>query len=241
MKPLNVLIACESSGTFRDAFLQAGALAMSCDLLPTEKPGPHYQGDVRDVLDGDWDVIVAHPTCTRLTNAGSRWLKVPPEELRPWQYPAEVVAAYARMTQPEKLEFMWEELRRGAEFYRLFQKAKARKGKAIENPIMHCHARRLLDPMQRQVVQPWWFGDPFFKATGWELTGLPLLEATNRLTPPAKGTPEHKAWSAVHLASPGPDRWRDRSRSFPGMAAAAAQQWGNPAASPQLDLFAEAA
>jgi hypothetical protein len=78
-------------------------------------------------------------------------------------------------------------------------------------------------------VQPWWFGDPFFKATGWELIGLPPLKPTNKLTPPKKGTPEHKAWSAVHMASPGPDRWKERSRSFPGMAAACAAQWGGVA------------
>lgn len=247
MKPLNVLVACESSATVRDAFIHAGHWAMSCDLLATEKPGPHYQGDVRDILDGDWDIIIAHPTCTRLTNSGVRWLIDPPKKLAPWQYPAEVVAAYTKMTIRERLEFMWGELHKGAEFYRLFKKARARIGTAIENPIMHCHARKLIQPGPRQVVQPWWFGDPFFKATGWELTGLPPLVETNRLVPPKKGTPEHKEWSAVHLASPGPDRWRERSRFFPGMAAAMAAQWGGFGLSigvqsePQQQLFLEAA
>jgi hypothetical protein len=225
-KPLRILNACESSGIMRDAFIRAGHWAMSCDLLDTERPGPHYKGDVRDVLDGDWDIIIAHPTCTRLTNAGARWLIEPPTKLAPWQYPADVVAAYAAMTRDQRLAFMWDELHKGAEFYRLFKKAKAKIGKAIENPIMHCHARALIQPGPRQVVQPWWFGDPFFKATGWELEGLPKLVETNRLVPPKKGTQEHKEWSAVHLASPGPDRWRERSRSFPGMCEAAAKQWG---------------
>jgi hypothetical protein len=227
--PLNVLIACESSGIGRDAFIRAGCRAMSCDLLDTERPGPHYKGDVRDVLIDDyWDIIIAHPTCTRLTNAGARWLIEPPKKLAPWQYPAAVVAAYASMSRDQRLAFMWDELRQGAEFYKLFKKVRAKKGKAIENPIMHCHARELIQPGPRQIVQPWWFGEEAFKATGFELDRLPPLVATNRLTPPKPGTPEHKKWSAVHLASPGPERWRDRSRTFHGIADAMAAQWGNP-------------
>lgn len=239
--PLRVLVACESSGRVRDAFIRAGCMAMSCDLLATESPGPHYQGDVRDVLDGDWDILIAHPTCTRLTNSGVRWLVKPPKKLAPWQYPAETVSAFERMGEKERLEFMWDELHRGAEFYRLFRKARVRKGKAIENPIMHIHARKLILPGPRQIVQPWWFGDPAFKATGFELEGLPPLVPTNRLTPPKKGTEEYKVWSAVHLASPGPNRWRDRSRTFPGIAEAMAAQWGKPEIVPQpvqLDLLA---
>jgi hypothetical protein len=92
---------------------------------------------------------------------------------------------------------------------------------------MHKHARARLpaDLPRPQIVQPWWFGDPFFKATGFYLRGLPQLTATNRLIPPKPGTAAHKAWSAVHRASPGPDRWKERSRTFPGMADAAADQW----------------
>lgn len=222
---MQILIACESSGVVRDAFIAAGYDAVSCDLLASERPGPHYQGDVRDILDFGWDMLIAHPTCTRLTNAGARWLVEPPTKLAPWQYPAEVVEAYAVMSRDERLAFMWSELHKGVEFYNLFKNSKIPK-KAIENPVMHCHARALIQPAPRQIVQPWWFGDPFFKATGWELENLPPLIATDRLVPPKKGTPEHKQWSAVHLASPGPDRWRERSRFFPGMAAAMATQWG---------------
>lgn len=205
---MRVLIACECSGRVRDAFLALGHDAMSCDLQPTEVPGPHYQGDVRDVLHDGWDMMIAHPDCTRLTNAGVRWLKVPP---------------------PGKtLVQMWRGLFDGAEFYRLLRDAPIPR-KAIENPIMHCHARELIQPGQRQVVQPWWFGDPYFKATGWELIGLPPLVPTNKLTPPKPGTPEHKAWSAVHRASPGPQRKIERSRFYPGMSAACAAQWGGVA------------
>lgn len=72
---MKVLVACEYSGTVRDAFLAKGHEAMSCDLLPTESPGPHYQGDVRDVLDRDWDLMIAHPPCTHLAVSGARWFK----------------------------------------------------------------------------------------------------------------------------------------------------------------------
>ena len=207
---MRVLVACEYSGRFRDAFMAAGHDAVSCDLLDTEVPGPHFKGDIRELLrvDRRWALMIAHPECTRLTNAGVRWLKKAP---------------------PGKtLVQMWRDLFAGAEFYRFLRDAPIPM-KAIENPVMHCHARELIQPGKRQVVQPWWFGDPFFKATGWELIGLPPLKPTNKLTPPKKGTPEHKAWSAVHMASPGPDRWKERSRSFPGMAAACAAQWGGVA------------
>lgn len=222
---MRILVACESSGKVRDAFQALGHDATSCDLLPSETIGSHYRGDVFDIIDEGWDLMIGHPPCTRLTNAGARWLVEAPKKLAPWQYPADVVEAYSRMDAAERLSFMWKELHDGAEFYRKIRDAKIPK-KAIENPIMHCHARALVNPGARQVVQPWWFGDEAFKATGFELIGLPPLKATNKLTPPKSGTPEHKKWSAVHLASPGPNRWRERSRTFPGLASAMAQQWG---------------
>jgi hypothetical protein len=202
---MKVLIACEYSGAVRDAFLAHGHDAMSCDLLPTEKPGPHYQGDVRDVLHNGWDLMVAHPTCTRLTNSGVRWLKVPPPG--------------------RTLESMWQELEEAAKFYLLLRNAPIPRI-AVENPIMHLYARARIQPRPRQIVQPWWFGEPYFKATGFELIGLPPLIPTNKLTPPKRGTDEHKAWSKIHRASPGPDRWKERSRTFPGVASAMAAQWG---------------
>lgn len=206
---MKILIACEYSGRMRQEFRNLGHDAWSCDLLPSEDDSPyHIQGDVLNILNDGWDLMIAHPECTRLTNAGVRWLKVPP--------PGKTMVQ------------MWQGLWEGATFYRKLRDAPIPL-KAIENPIMHCHARELIQPGPRQVVQPWWFGDPFFKATGWELIGLPELKATNKLTPPKKGTPEHKAWSAVHMASPGPNRWKERSRSFPGMCRAAAEQWGNVA------------
>jgi len=203
---MEVFIACECSGRVRDAFIARGHDAVSCDILPTDVPGPHHQGSVLDILNDGWDLMIAHPPCTRLTNAGVRWLKAPPRG--------------------KTLVEMWADLFRAAEFYTALRDAPIPK-KALENPIMHCHARELINPGKRQVVQPWWFGDEAFKATGFELIGLPDLVATNKLNPPNKGTEEHKQWSWIHRMPPGPDRAKLRSVTFPGVADAMAEQWGN--------------
>lgn len=199
-----VLVACEYSGVVRDAFTRKGALAVSCDLLPTDSLGPHYTGDVRDILDFSWDAMIAHPPCTRLTNSGVRWLHVPPSG--------------------RTKEEMWVELDEAAAFYRLLRDADI-PFKAIENPIMHKHARERVILGRRQVVQPHWFGESEFKATGFELIGLPDLVPTNKLAPPASGTVEHKQWSKVHRMSPSKDRWKKRSRTYEGIAEAMADQW----------------
>jgi hypothetical protein len=203
---VKVLIACEESGRVRDAFLALGHDAISCDLEDTRSPGPHYKGDVRDILGDGWDLMIAHPECTRLTNAGVRWLINAPPPGR---------------TFPE----MWTSLFDAAEFYRALRDAPIPR-KAIENPIMHKYARDLCRPGPRQVVQPWWFGEEAFKATGLELINLPPLVPTNKLTPPKPGTEEHKNWSFIHRMTPGPNRKRDRSVTFQGIAEAMAMQWG---------------
>lgn len=205
---MRVLIACAYSGVLRDEFIKAGHQAMSCDLLETELPGPHYKGDIRDLFEFGapvYDLMIAHPPCTRLTNSGVRWLHTPPKG--------------------KTLDQMWLELDDGAKFYNLIKGLPVKK-KAIENPIMHKYAKERIQIARRQIVQPWWFGDKQLKATGWELFGLPDLIPTDKLTPPKPGTEEHKEWSSVHLASPGPNRWKDRSRTLPGSASAMAQQWG---------------
>ncbi|WP_334061695.1 hypothetical protein [Limimaricola cinnabarinus] len=203
-----VLIACEFSGVVRRAFSTAGHDAWSCDLLPAEDgSNRHIVGDARELLHDGWDMLaVFHPPCTRLCNSGVRWLSVPPAG--------------------KTVEQMQDELREGAALFSAFWNAPIPRI-AVENPIMHRHAKALIDGYEppAQTVQPWWFGDPAFKATSFYLRGLPPLAPTNRLTPPAKDTDEHKRWSAVHRAPPGPDRWKIRSRTFPGIAAAMAQQW----------------
>jgi len=202
---MKVLIACEYSGRVRDAFIAKGHDAISCDLLPTDSPGPHYQGDVFDIVDDGFDLMIAHPPCTRLTNSGVRWLHKPPKG--------------------KTLEQMWDDLEEGANFYKKLRDVNIEK-KAIENPIMHKYARERIKIGFRQVVQPWWFGEEAFKATGLELIGLPELTPTNKLDPPDKGTDEYKKWSSIHRASPGPDRWKIRSTTYQGIADAFAAQWG---------------
>jgi hypothetical protein len=202
---LRVLVACEYSGTVREAFRKLGHDAWSCDLLDTDREGNHYKGDVFDIINDGWDLMIAHPPCTRLTNSGVRWLKVPP---------------------PGKtLEQIWKELDEAAEFYKRLRDAPITH-KAIENPVMHCYARERIQIGFRQVVQPWWFGEEAFKATGLELINLPPLVPTNKLTPPKKGTEDYKKWSKIHYASPGPNRWKIRSKTYQGIADAMALQWG---------------
>jgi hypothetical protein len=209
MTRLRVLVACEFSGVFRRAFRALGHDAWSCDLLPPEDGSEfHIQDDALKIVCLPWwDVLIAHPVCKYLANSGAKHLYI---GMKAANGPSEE---------------RWEEMRKGAEFYNRFRNCDIAK-KAIENPIMHGHARDLCGEVT-QYVQPWWFGEPFFKATGWYLEGLPNLVSTNRLTPPKPGTPEHKQWSAVHRMPPGPNRGHERSRSFTGMAEAAATQWGS--------------
>lgn len=204
---MRVLIGCETSGRVRRAFADLGHDAWSCDLLPSEDgSNRHMIGDVRDFLNDGWDLLaVFHPPCTRLCNSGVRWLSVPP----PGRTKAE----------------MWTELDEGAALFSAVWNAPIERV-AVENPIMHRHAKeRIPGLIKPQIIQPWWFGEPAFKATGLYLRGLPPLVATDRLTPPKAGTDEHKRWSAIHRASPGPNRWKERSRTFAGIAAAMADQW----------------
>jgi site-specific DNA-cytosine methylase len=184
---VRILVACEFSGTVRDAFTAAGAYAMSCDLLPSEKPGPHYQGDVRDVLASGWDLMVAHPPCTHLAVSGARWFKEKAKE------------------QAEALEFV--RLLMAAPIERI----------AIENPVSIISSRiRKPD----QVIQPWQFGHGETKATCLWLKNLPKLEPT-RIVEGREG----KVWKMP----PGPNRWRERSRTYYGIAEAMAAQWLNNA------------
>jgi hypothetical protein len=227
---MKVLIGFESSGRSRRAFAARGHDVWSIDLLPAEDgSNRHIVGDILDHLDDGWDLLALfHPPCTRLCNSGVRWLSDPPTKLSPFMYPPDVVAAYSGWSRKRRLAFMWSELDKGAELFSRCWNADIPRI-AAENPIMHRHARERIVNYQppAQYVQPWWFGDPAFKATGLYLKNLPPLVPSNKLTPPQKGTPEHAAWSLVHRASPGPDRWRDRSRTWPGMADAFADQWGS--------------
>jgi hypothetical protein len=216
-----VLIFGETSGIMRRAFAARGHDAWSVDLKPAEDgSNRHFIGDGRKYFHLDWDMLmVAHPPCTRLCNSGVRWLIEPPKG--------------------KTLEAMWADLDVACALFSDCWNAPIERI-AVENPIMHRHAKERIanySESAAQTVQPWWFGDPAFKATRFWLRGLPKLHASDKLSPPAKGTAEHKAWSFIHMASPGKDRSRLRSRSFPGMAAAVADQWGGLLPPAQGELF----
>lgn len=198
--PLRVLIACEFSGIVRRAFASRGHDAWSCDLLPAEdRSNKHIVGDVRDILGDGWDLlVVAHPPCTRLCNSGVRWLSVPP-------------AGRTR-------EDLWRELDEGAALFSDLWNAPIERI-AVENPVMHKHAKARIRNYQEpaQSVQPWQFGHGETKRTCLWLKNLPPLVPTNIV----EGREPR-----VHHMSPGPDRWKERSRFFPGIAEAMADQWG---------------
>lgn len=210
MKPMRVLLGCERSGVMRRAFAARGHDAWSCDKEPADDGNNrHIVGDVRDYLDDGWDLLaVLHPPCTILCNSGVKHLYIDGRK------------------ENGRNEARWTELAEAADFYRTLRTKGRIPRRALENPVMHGHAIRLTGRGRTQFVQPWWFGDPFFKATGFELINLPDLKSTRRLTPPSPGTAEHKAWSRIHRMPPGPDRARARSETFPGIADAAADQWG---------------
>lgn len=182
---MRVLVACEYSGTVRDAFASLGHDAWSCDLLPSERPSLfHIQGDVLDVMRDDWDLMIAHPPCTHLAVSGSRWFKDKAVE------------------QAEALDFVRALM--GAPIERI----------AIENPISVISSRiRKPD----QIIQPWMFGHGETKATCLWLKGLKRLEPTNVV--PGREP-------RIHWMAPSPDRWKERSRTYQGIADAMAAQWG---------------
>jgi len=181
---IKVLVACEFSGIVREAFRSRGFDAMSCDLLPSELSGPHYQGDIRDLLGEEWDLMICHPPCTHLAVSGARWFKD------------------KRKEQGEALEFcrlLW-----SAPIPRI----------VLENPIsiLSTHLRR-----PDQVIQPYQFGHGETKKTCLWLKNLPLLVPTNMVD---------GRRARIHNMGPGKNRWRERSRTYQGIADAMASQWG---------------
>lgn len=182
---MRVLVACEYSGVVREAFRAKGHDAWSCDLLPAEDGSEfHFQCDVLDLLEGGWDLMVAHPPCTHLAVSGARWFKDKAVE------------------QKAALYFVRELL--DAPIPRI----------ALENPISIISSRiRKPD----QIIQPWQFGHGETKATCLWLKGLPKLVPTDVV--------EGRV-ARVHREPPGPDRWKNRSRTYKGIATAMAEQWG---------------
>jgi site-specific DNA-cytosine methylase len=193
---MRVLVACEFSGVVRDAFIRRGHEALSCDLLPTESSGPHYQGDVRDLLDYPFDLLIAHPPCTHLSVSGARHFEA------------------KRMDGRQQA---------AVSFFMMLAKADIPRI-AIENPV--CVMSSLWRKPD-QVLQPWQFGHGETKATCLWLKGLPPLVPTNVV---------EGREARVHRMPPSEDRWKERSRTFEGIAEGMASQWGGNA-----DLFCEAA
>lgn len=207
---MKVLIACESSGRVREAFRKRGHDAWSCDLLPADDGSPfHYTRNALEIIHREqWDLMVGHPPCTFLCNSGVRWLYEGGKKSDPPKFDPDRVDA----------------LNDGLDFFKELKNAPIDKI-ALENPVMHGHAQGVVGK-PTQCIQPWWFGDEAFKGTCLWLKNLPPLVATNKLVPPKPGTDEHKRWSAIHRAPPGPDRWKVRSQTFQGIADAMAEQWG---------------
>jgi len=195
---MRVLIACEYSGTVRDAFLARGHDAMSCDLLPTDAPGPHWCGDVRDVLGMGWDLMIAHPPCTHLAVSGARWFDKKRDE------------------QAAALDFVC--LLMDAPIERI----------AIENPVSIISSRiRKPD----QIIQPYEHGHEATKTTCLWLKGLPHLKPSNIVGKGARHvTKSGRSLPEWYNLPPSADRWKIRSATFPGIAAAMADQWGAQAA-----------
>lgn len=196
---MKILVACEFSGTVRDAFIKKGHDAMSCDLLDGEGDGPHYKGDIEEVLYEEWDMVIAHPPCTYLANSGVSWLY--------------------------RDETRWDRLNDAADFFNMFLDLRVPK-LCVENPIMHKHAKeRIGHRNQSQVIQPWMFGHMEQKATCLWLRGLPKLQPTNDVKDDMmKLSPSER--QRLHWLPPSKDRWRIRSKTYQGIADAMAEQWG---------------
>lgn len=214
---MRVLIACEFSGTVRRAFRARGHDAWSCDLLPAEDGSEHhFQCDVMNVLNlehGDWDLLIAHPPCTYLTNAGVRHLH---ENVVSKNGVRAKVHGKARMI----------EMKKGAEFFNVFLNCNVSKI-AVENPIPHKYAKDIIGPYT-QLIQPWHFGEKQTKAVCLWLKNLPKLVPTNIVGPPPRkmSKEEKRQWHRVHWMAPSEDRAKERSRFFDGIAKAMAEQWG---------------
>lgn len=196
---MKVLVACEYSGAVRDAFIAKGHEAMSCDLLPTDRPGPHYQGDVKDVMNEGWDLRIAHPPCTYLSVSGMHWTR---RGLRDPQLTEDAL-----------------------DFVRLLLDAPIEKI-ALENPVSVISSRiRKPD----QIINPWQFGHDASKKTCLWLKNLPLLTPTDIIEPriiDGKKRWGNQTDSGQNRLAPSEDRWKIRSETYAGIAKAMADQWG---------------
>lgn len=210
---MKVLIACEFSGTVRDAFTALGYDAWSCDLLPSETPGNHFQGDVLEILYDDWDLIIAHPPCDFIANSGNTWYYHPEDKHLP------VAQRRPHPKYPERSE----QRKEAIDFFKKFQSVKIKCPVAIENPIPNFHSTLYIGKYS-QIIQPWMFGHPEKKATCLWLYGLPLLKPANNVYEEMIKLPKNQQ-QRLHYLPPSPDRAKLRSKTFPGIGKAMAEQW----------------
>jgi len=197
---MRILVACEYSGRVRDAFIKAGHDAMSCDLLPTDVPGPHHMGDVNDILNDGWDLMIAHPPCTYLCSSGLHWNKKRPDRAVETEFALEFVSLL--LNAPIKHI-------------------------ALENPI-GCISTRIRKPSQ--TIQPWQFGHDASKSTCLWLKNLPLLKPTNIVEPRIVNGRKrwaNQTDSGQNRLPPSDNRWKIRSETYQGIANAMANQWGS--------------
>jgi len=201
---MKVFVGCEYSGKVRDAFIKRGHDAISCDLLETDAQGPHHQGDIVEYLntvpDGWFDLIIAHPECTKLCVSGNA-------------HYGEGQAKYdQRLASVEWTMKLWELCKR--------------KGKRVcfENPVGVLH--RLGGIPKASYVQPYQFGHMEQKKTGLHLHNLEPLHTTEDVYDEMMKLPKNER-ERIHYLPPSPDRWKIRSTTFDGIAKAMAEQWGN--------------
>lgn len=224
---MKVLVACETSGIVRDAFLRKGHIAVSCDLLPTERPGSHYQGNVMDIINEGWDLMIAHPDCTYLTASAAWAFGDGPYHQK--VKPGTLVGKARREARDQALRFV--EKLASCSIPKI----------AIENPSTG-FLNTMLDLKQygfrsnfpTQIIHPHQFGHDASKQTGLALKGLPDLLPTNHIQPRMISRPgksplprwANQTDSGQNKLTPGPMRWLDRARTYQGWADAMAEQWG---------------
>lgn len=195
MDKLKILVACEFSGRVRDAFTKLGHYAVSCDLLPSDTPGEHYQGDVKNIINNGWDMMIAFPPCTYLCSSGLHWNKRRPERAKLTEEALEFVSFLLNVDIPHIL---------------------------LENPV-GCINTRIRPP--NQIINPFEYGHPESKRTCLWLKNLPLLKPTNVLPLPPSGIWDNQTKSKQNKLPPSPDRWRLRSLTYQGIADAIAGQY----------------
>jgi len=194
---MKILVACEYSGRVRDAFTALGHDAMSCDLLPTDAPGNHYQGDVFDIINDGWDLMIAHPPCTYLSVSGMHWTT---RGLRDPQLTIDALDFAQRLLDAPIPKI------------------------ALENPVSII-STRIRKP--DQIIQPWHYGHDASKKTCLWLKGLPLLKPSDILPGDNKTRRANQTQSGQNKLAPSAERWKLRSATYQGIATAMANQWGN--------------